>query len=654
MPVIRQLPPDVVAKIAAGEVVERPASVVKELVENSLDAGATRIDIDLEQGGTELIRVVDDGCGIAAEEMNLAFAPHATSKLESADDLFDLLSMGFRGEALASIAGVAQVVLQSRPAGQDTGAEVRCDNSSLSELRPWGGAGGTRIEVRHLFYSIPARKAFLKSVATELGHVSEVVTRLALSHPSVHFVLKHNGKMVFEVPGSAGLRDRIALFFGGDVYDAMLEVDSGPNVMRVGGWIADPKCDRGNPKLQYLFVNGRWFRDRSLSHAVQEAYRGLLMTGRYAVSFLFLDVPPAAVDINVHPQKHEVRFREQSSVYSLVRSAVKARLLKANLMPMLQVPSQPDRDPGPLPPPRWDLEPIPANTTPNLFSPRKELAESTVPPWEAPVPLAPRGEGLGVSGTRSEGTSSPRPPSHMEEEGVQSAGPPDSSPRPTVAPNEHAPVGRGEETSDDTVPPISALVSALPALPPGSALQLHDAYIVLETPDGMMVIDQHALHERILYEQLRRRVKAGKLEVQRLLIPEPIDLPAEQAALVLEVKDSLAELGLDVSDFGGNTILLGSYPTLLSRRPPAVVLQGVIDHLMTKDRPPSKEALLDHLLATMACKAAVKAGDRLTQEEITHLLHLRQMADDSHHCPHGRPTSLLFSRAQLDKQFGRT
>ena len=220
--------------------------------------------------------------------------------------------------------------------------------------------------------------------------------------------------------------------------------------------------------------------------------------------------------------------------------------------------------------------------------------------------------------------------------------------------------GTGGEVSEPTTPGMTAGVHQelppfpLPALAPGSALQVHDAYIVLETPEGMLVIDQHALHERILYEQLRRRIRDGRLEVQRLLIPEPIDLPAEQAALVLEVQDQLAELGLEVSDFGGNTILLGSYPTLLSRRPPAVILQGVIDHLMTKDRPPSKEALLDHLLATMACKAAVKAGDRLTQDEIAHLLVLRQMADDSHHCPHGRPTSLLFSRQQLDKQFGRT
>ncbi len=649
MPRIRQLPPDVVAKIAAGEVVERPASVVKELVENALDAGASRIDIDLEQGGTELIRVVDDGGGIPADELPLAFAPHATSKLEDADDLFDLLTMGFRGEALASIAGVAQVTLQSRPPGQPTGAEVRCNNSTLSEVRPWGGSPGTRIEVRHLFFSIPARKAFLKSVATELGHVTEVVTRLALANPTVHLVLRHNGKLVYEVPAAAGLKDRIGLFFGGDVQDALYEFDSGPNVMRVRGFVADPKCDRGNPKLQYLFVNGRWFRDRSIGHALQEAYRGLLMTGRYAVGFLFLDVPAAAVDVNVHPQKHEVRFREQSSVYALVRSAVKARLLKENLVPLLKVPEPeaggvPSTQYRELPPPQWDLSPPPA-ASPTLFSPRREIAEQTLAPWESGADLTPLSPLQGGEGEKEEqsvfaattgsGDSTPAPGGRGE----------DTNPAPAV---EH-PLSTWERgPGGEVFPSIS-----LPSLPAGSALQVHDSYIVLETPDGMLVIDQHALHERILYEQLRRRIKDGKLEVQRLLIPEPIDLPAEHAALVLEVADDLARLGLEVSDFGGNTILLGSYPTLLSRRPPAVILKGVIDHLLTKDRPPSKEVLLDHLLATMACKAAVKAGDRLTQEEIAHLLVLRQMADDSHHCPHGRPTSLLFSRQQLDKQFGR-
>jgi DNA mismatch repair protein MutL len=635
MPRIRQLSPQVVTRIAAGEVIERPASVVKELLENSVDAGATRIDVELEQGGTELIRVADDGCGIAADDLPLAFASHATSKLTTADDLFAITSMGFRGEALASIGGVAQVLLQSRPRDQQTGAELRCDGGELSAVRPWGGSPGTRVEVRHLFHTVPVRKKFLKSIPTELGHVCETVTRLALANPGLHLTLKHNGRLVYEVPASATLTDRVALFFGGEVRDALYAIDSGPGAVRLTGFVADPACDRGNPKLQYLFVNGRWFRDRSLGHALQESYRGLLMTGRYAVGFLFLTVPPDTVDVNVHPTKAEVRFRENSLLYSLVRATVKARLMKENLVPKLQVPVEQEARPS------WDLRPPARPPAESLFSPRREAAERTVAPWELP-PLNPPtsllpsplgGEGLGVRG---------------EAFAPFNAGP--------LTPNPSPPKGEGDQAPEPAAapaPPPEPAPFALPSLPSGSALQVHDAYLVLETPDGMLVIDQHALHERILYEQLRRRVRDGKLEVQRLLIPEPIDLPAEQAAAVLEVKDELAELGLEVSDFGGNTILLSSYPTLLARRAPHEVLRGVIDYLVTKDRPPAKEGLLDHLLATMACKAAVKAGDRLTPEEIAHLLHLRQLADDSHHCPHGRPTSLLFSRQELDRQFRR-
>ncbi len=651
MPRIRQLDPSVVTKIAAGEVIERPASVVKELLENSVDAGSTRIDIDLEQGGTELIRVADDGCGIAADDLPLALTSHATSKLASADDLFAITTMGFRGEALASIGGVAKVTLQSRPKDQPTGAEVRCDGGQLSAVRPWGGSPGTRVEVRHLFHTVPVRKKFLKSVATELGHVCEAVTRLALANPGLHLTLKHNGKLVYEVPASATLPDRIALFFGAEVRDKLYEIDSGPGSVRLTGYVADPACDRGNPKLQYLFVNGRWFRDRSLGHALQEAYRGLLMTGRYAVGFLFLTVPPDSVDVNVHPTKAEVRFRENSLLYSLVRATVKARLLKENLVPRLQAPEQPEPAPEP-----WSLMASSRPVAETLFSPRREAAERSVAPWELPprrdpepFPPSPRkGEGPGVRG------EAPTPaqvfpltpnPSPQRGEGDKDTAIPASQPS-TASPDEPVPA----HVAAPQPPPAPF---ALPPLPAGSALQVHDAYLVLETPDGMLVIDQHALHERILYEQLRRRVRDGKLEVQRLLIPEPIDLPAEQAAAVLEAKDALAELGLEVSDFGGNTVLLSSYPTLLSRRPPHEVLRGVIDYLVTKDRPPSKEALLDHLLATMACKAAVKAGDRLTPEEIAHLLHLRKLAEDSHHCPHGRPTSLLFSRQDLDRQFRR-
>jgi DNA mismatch repair protein MutL len=575
MPRIHQLPPSVVTKIAAGEVIERPASVVKELLENSVDAGATRIDIELDQGGTELIRVVDDGHGIESADLPLVFASHATSKLRNADDLFRIGTLGFRGEAMASIGGVAKVTVQSRTAGEASGSELLCDGGNLGPVRPWNGAPGTRIEVKHLFFNTPVRKKFLRTISTELGHVVEAVTRLALANPKLHLVLRHNGRLVHEVPASADLVERIGLFFGKDVRDALIPVAADQDAVSFSGFVADPVCDRGNAKLQYLFVNGRWVRDRSLGHALQEAFRGLLMTGRYAVGFLFLRLPPDAVDVNVHPTKSEVRFRDSQVLYHLVRGAIKRALLMKNLVPRLQAPE---------PATRYEEPPA------TMFAPP----------------------------------------------------PPAQVPEKVIAPE---PAARGVA---EPVPP------ATPQAAIGArAIQIHDSYLVVETPNGMLVIDQHALHERILYEQLRKRVRDGKLEVQRLLIPEPIDLTMEQAGAVLEAKPQLADLGLDVEDFGGGTIAVSSYPALLGRVPVAQIFQGVADALATRDRPPSREQLFDHLLATMACKAAVKAGDRLTPEEIDYLMHLRQMAEDSHHCPHGRPTSLVFSRHELDKQFRR-
>ena len=593
MPPIRELPPALVAQIAAGEVIERPSSVVKELLENAVDAGATRVDIDLEAAGTELIRVADNGCGIPAGELPLAFVSHATSKLTSADDLFRVLTMGFRGEALASIGGVATVTIQSRPATQQVGGEVRADAGAISPVKPWGGPAGTRVEVRHLFRGVPVRKKFLKSLPTELGHVSETVTRLALAHPKLHITLRHNGKLITEVAAGAGLPDRIGLFFGDEVRAALLELEPPPGPYQLNGYVADPVCDKATAKCQYLFVNGRWVRDRNVAHALQEAYRNLLMVGRYAVGFLFLKVPPDQVDVNVHPTKAEVRFRDNSIIHSLVRSTVKARLSRANLVPTLAAPPvmrEPQPPPEPLPS-IWELRPPLAPTRAELFT-------------EVPPPESPR---------RAAALATPDPWSPPPQPG----------------------------------PPLSEQV------PLGGALQVHDSYLVLETPAGMMVIDQHALHERILFEQFRERVRGGKLEIQRLLIPETIDLTPAQVAAVLDAQTELAELGLEVSEFGGNTIALSSYPTLLKRRPPAELFAAVVDHLAREQRPPSREAFLDHLLATMACKAAVKAGDRLTPEEIAYLLKLRDLAEDSSHCPHGRPTQLMFSRHELDRQFRR-
>ncbi len=619
---IHQLPSSVITKIAAGEVIERPASVVKELLENAVDAGSTRIDVEVEQGGVEVIRVVDNGCGIAAEDLALAFASHATSKLAGADDLFRIGSLGFRGEALASIGGVAQVTLQSWPADQPSGAEISCHGGQLSEARAWNGSPGTRIEVRHLFFNTPVRRKFLRTIGTELGHLSEVFTRLALSYPDLHWTLRHNGRPVYEVPASASLLDRIRMFFGKEISERLYEVKADAGPVRLSGYIADPACERGNAKLQYLFVNGRWIRDRSLGHALQEAYRGLLMTGRYPVAFLFLDLPPDHVDVNVHPTKVEVRFRDGNALHHLVFTAIRERLRAANLTPRLQAPSTISVSYAYGPP----------NDRPLLADP---------PPWSLTAD-APASPGLPFSSSAI--MPHPRPFVALPPEAT-------SSPHASV-------VGNGVEDHvahphPVTPSPRHPVTSPLP--PPGSlkAIQLYDTYLVLETNAGMLVIDQHALHERILFEGLKERVRSGPLETQKLLVPEPVDLSDEEAGRTLEFREELAELGLEVSEFGGGTVLVSSYPALLSRRTPQSVLRAVVDHLVNQDRPPSREVLLNNLLSLMACHAAVRAGDPLTAEEIAALVEQRDLADDTHHCPHGRPTALLFSKQDLEKQFRR-
>jgi DNA mismatch repair protein MutL len=606
MPRIQQLPPLVVSKIAAGEVIERPASVVKELLENSIDAGARRIDIEIEQGGVELIRVVDDGCGIVADDLPLAFASHATSKLHDADDLFRVATLGFRGEAMSSIGGVARIALQSRPPEMDSGAEITCHGGEISAVRPWNGAPGTRIEVRHLFYNTPVRRKFLRTTATEMGQVSEAVTRVALarSHPSadaagLHLTLRHNNKAVVEVPATATLLDRIGRFFGPEVCNQLYFVETRQGPATLAGYVADPACERGTARMQYLFLNGRWIRDRSLGHAVQEAYRGLLMTGRYAVVFLFVQLPPDLVDVNVHPTKAEVRFRDSQAMHHLVFSAIRERLRRENLTARLQVPPSTIRP---------EHQPVPMADVPRpAFAPPPAAPAWSLTPDSPPAPALP----------------------------FASAGPP-------------APASQIHEP-----PPPPPLPAIPPAPGPSKVIQLYDAYLVVETDAGMLVIDQHALHERILFEQFKARVSEGRLEMQPLLIPEPIEFSAEQAARALEAREELRELGLGIEDFGGGTLLLTSYPVLLGRRDPQAVLRAVVDHLMTNDRLPARAVLFNSLLSLMACHAAVRSGDRLTPEEMNALVAQRALADDTHHCPHGRPTALLFSKLDLERQFRR-
>ena len=611
MPRIHQLPASVITKIAAGEVIERPASVVKELLENSLDAGATRIDIEVEQGGADLIRVVDNGSGIHADDLALAFSNHATSKLASADDLFAVGTLGFRGEALASIGGVAQITMQSRPAEAAVGAEVACQGGALTPAKVWNGAPGTRIEVRHLFFNTPVRRKFLRTAATEVGHICEIVTRSALSRPGLHVTLTHNGKSVYEITAATGLLDRIRLFFGKDVSDRLYPIDAKQGPAHLYGFSADPACDRGTAKMQYLFLNGRWIRDRSLGHAVQEAYRGLLMTGRYAVAFLFLDLPPDHVDVNVHPTKAEVRFRDSGALFSFVLATIRNRLSAENLTARLRPPS-PALAYAPQGAP-W-MTPQQEQAAPSLFA-QPGFPTFTKNPLPEPRRVEPR---------VPDETATPAVNGHPEQDGA-SAKPPAS-------------LGAAENGR---------------VWDEHKAIQLHNAYLVLETPEGMLVIDQHALHERILFEQFKERFRNGALESQKLLIPEPVELAANQAAKTLEHRAELADLGLGVEDFGGGTLLVTSYPAIIGKTPPVDILKSVVDYFTKQERLPSREHLLNELMSLMACHAAVRSGDPLSADEIAALSAQRHLAQDAHHCPHGRPTALLFTRHELDRQFRR-
>ncbi|MCA9230747.1 MAG: DNA mismatch repair endonuclease MutL [Planctomycetales bacterium] len=619
MPDIRQLPTSVVNKIAAGEVIERPASVVKELLENSLDAGATRIDIAVEKGGADLIRITDNGCGIAADQLLLAVATHATSKIADADDLFRVQTLGFRGEALASIAEVSRLVLRSRPADCEAGAELEVVGGQADPIRPVGCPVGTSIEVCQLFYNTPVRHKFMRTTQTEMGHVSEAVSRLALANPAIHFSLAHGGRLLHDLPPVEDLRDRVAALYGQEISENLIEVTGRDDEISLHGYVANPTHSRGNNRMQYLFLNGRCIRDRSLQHALGEAYRGLLLTGRYPICFLHLKMPPAMVDVNVHPSKAEVRFQDGGRIYSQLLGALRSKFLTTDLVARGAVPTQSTGSED-------DAASTPARS--EMFDWAKQQLRQ---PSQGLAEFKPFPSG-GVSAT---GDSSALRLHSVSLPGLQAEGEPD---RPFQAESFHR--------ADSSVrPPAAHFVPR--------ALQIHDRYLVVENEEGLEVIDQHALHERILYELLREKVLAGSLESQRLLVPEPIDLAGNEAALILENRELLSQIGLEVEAFGGETVLVSAYPAMLANFSPHEVLHSLVEQLSAEGKRPEPRDLLDDLMHMIACKAAVKYGDRLTPEEVESLLDQRHRAQDHHHCPHGRPTALVFTREQLDRQFKR-
>jgi DNA mismatch repair protein MutL len=626
MGIIRELPPSVINQIAAGEVVERPASVLKELLENAIDAGATRVEVTVERGGKDLVRVADNGLGIDAEDLPLAFRPHATSKLRDADDLHRISTLGFRGEALAAIAEVSRVRCQTRTAGDEHGHELNLEAGTVSLIKPWGGSVGTVVEVRNLFFNTPVRRTFLKSDPTEAGHVIEMFQRIALANPTVQLAYRSGGKILYELPSVTGLRERVAVFFGQELADNLLWVESRIERTHLWGYVAHPSQSRSSTKGQYLFIGGRYVRDRALGHALGEAYRGLLMVGRSPVAFLHLEIPPEEVDVNVHPTKIEVRFRDGHRVYSQLLATVRQTFLASDLHSRLQAP-------------REEAETIPG-VAPSFDLKSSETTRQEVASWFAPA--SDRHYQLTPEPAQSSGpVTSPwsRPVAPVPQ------------PPPPSVPAEQ--FNEFDEAIAPT-PPRTPETEPAPDDRPVRALQLHDSYLVVETDEGMLVIDQHALHERILFEEFRARMARGAVESQRLLVPTPVDMTAEEASELLERRDVLAELGLGIDVDESGMVVVSSVPALLAATSPERLVRDLADHCRSHALAPTRDVMLNDLLSLMACKAAIKAGDRLTPEEIDALLERRHLAHDAHHCPHGRPTALTFTRSELERQFGRT
>lgn len=663
MPTIRPLSNSLINKIAAGEVIERPASVVKELLENSIDAGATRIELTVEGGGTDLIRISDNGCGIESEELLLAVSPHATSKLIEADDLFDIHTLGFRGEALASIAEISHLVLRSRATHNQSGSELRVTGGERLGPDDCASPVGTTIEVRHLFFNTPVRKKFLKAPQTEMGHTIEAFTRIALAHPRVHMVLISNDRTLHDLPATTNWSERIDTFFGSEVSDNLIHVDSQDSGIRLHGYVVDPAVSRSNNRMQYLFLNGRYIRDRALQHALGEAYRGLLMVGRFPICFLHLEIPANQVDVNVHPTKSEVRFLDGGEIYRRLLQTLRAKFLLTDLTARVRPSTHPGlqdeqstslnpNSPSPNHPSIWSA-PVSAfgHSPSNSSTANTQTASSLATLMGRGVPeFQPFNDAF-------RRTNSPVLPSSngFEFDTPRSQDPTTPAPFPTSNPSWNA--DSTPDSNQGAVPSQENFRTDREHFQPaGSHLgfQIHNRYLVTQDDSGMVVIDQHALHERIMYEQIRERVLSKSMESQRLLIPEPITLTPTEAAAALEVRETLEQIGISIEPFGGDTILVTAYPAMLANITPAEMVRKVLEPLIESGKKPEARDLLDSMMHMMSCKAAIKAGDKLTPEEITSLLEQRHIYADTHHCPHGRPTALFFSREQLDKMFKRT
>lgn len=584
---IQILPDEVASQIAAGEVVERPASVVKELLENALDAGAGTITVHIEQAGKRLIEVADDGSGILPDELLLAVARHATSKVRTADDLFHITTLGFRGEALASVASVSRFTLLSHSKNGTAGARLDVEGGHSGLVEPTGIPVGTVVRVEDLFYNVPARLRFLKQDATERQQIDGLVTRYALAYSNVRFQLFHDGRPVLQTSGNGNRREVLANLYGVETARQMIEVDLEDDDMHISGFGSPVALTRSNRREMTFFVNGRWIQDPALNSALLQAYHTLLMVGRYPLAVIFLELPPEEVDVNVHPAKAEVRFRRADRVFSLVQRGVRRALLAHSPVPELT-------------PTYWR-----SDAAQRVIDPAWDMAaQSELPPAATEI--------VGRPGTNIE----PVPGS-----GTQ-----------------------GAQPTGGTLPtgqlPLLRLVG-----------QVGNTYLVAEAPDGLYLIDQHAAHERVLFEKLMRQ-RDQRVPSQTLLQPAVVQLAPQAARLLAGQLENLVHLGFQVETFGPGIFQVRALPAILSRLDPAAALQVIVEDFEEDETP--LQAEVEARIAARICKrAAVKGGQTLTMEEQRALLADLEACQSPRTCPHGRPTMIHLSVDLLERQFGR-
>jgi DNA mismatch repair protein MutL len=626
---IRILPEIISNKIAAGEVVERPASVVKELVENALDADSTKIVIEVERGGRRLIRVSDNGGGMGRDDALLALERYATSKIASDTDLFSIRSLGFRGEALPSIAAVSRFTIVTREKRSDVGTEIRVSGGKIEQVADIGAPPGTMVTIENLFFNTPARRKFMKSVTTEMGHVADIVAAIALGRPEVYFRLVHDGRILKSWPSTVDRLDRVADVLGAKLRGDLYPVAGNAEFGAVDGWVSDPKQFRSTSRGVFIFVNGRHVRDRVIQHALFAGYRQRLVKGQYPVATLFISIPYDQVDVNVHPTKSEVRFAQQRAIHDLVQSAV-AETLDRRGRP------QWGRSEAPRPGFSQNGPRISENLNISYEAKRSKFGTETA-----------KGDSIGHDYEEQGGVRDlpavQRP--HHDKADISQGGTNSAVTRNTGV--------TAPEAADRRPLEQAALWKKTKFGDLRVIGQLHNSYVLCESEGGLVLLDQHAAHERILYERLKRRSDRLKKEAQRLLVPETIELSFHEAGVLERLAAEFDAVGLEIDPFGTNTFVVRSVPAMLAGRDIAPLVREIVETVAAEGFGDGPESSVDESLKLMACHGAIRARQALSDRQVRELLQELDGCENPSHCPHGRPTWLQWNMRELEKSFKR-